>query len=235
MARKKKDNTLLYLAGAGGAAYYFMSQQQDDIKIGGQTTASIFKKYGIVEGIDYIIDHVNTWPTSKSSPNYAKTKEKAILVAEKTVDLAVKSRAMLQKIVEKLDTLTWWGGAIPQISAIKNELYKISPLEKEIGRWIVILQEVLTDTPNLGVPILQDTIVSVLTTVQKAHKFAETYKSSWASKFIGAYESIGETLDDIWSAIKGVGRLAITLIKYAPYIVIGVGGLWAYNNFVKET
>lgn len=232
MARKK-DNTLLYLAGAGGGAAYLYFNQQSPGVIGGQSIPSIFKKYGVVGGIDYIIDFIDTWTTNKEDPKYPETLKKAVVVAEKTLELSAKSRKLFQTIVSKLDKLTWWGGAIAQISAIKNELYKLAPLEKEIGHYEQLLKDAVAGTHPKVAPY-RYAIKQLLLSIQKGHEYADRYKESWASKFISTYEAIGDTLDDVWRAVKGLGSLAINFIKYAPYILLGLGGMYVYNNFVKE-
>ena len=232
MARKKKDNTLLYLVGAGGAAYYLANQKRE-VVIGGQKVSSIFKKYGIVEGIDYIIDHVDAWPEDPASPSYAKTKQLAQSVWEKTLELSARSRVLFKQVaakIGKISYITMFAGGSQPGTALKSMLLDLEKVEVSKEQELIEYFKV-----GGGVSRYKVGIKKLLRVTQANHEFVNQYKDSWVSSLIGVVESVGEALDDIWSAIKGLGSIVITFLKYAPYIILGVGGIWAYNNFIKES
>lgn len=232
----KKDNTgLIVMAAAGGGLLYFSAKKQEP-KIGGQTIASIFKKYGMVDGLEYIIQRIEAWNESPSLPGYNKLQEIAVLVYEKAVDLSNASTVLFKKLMDNADSgmlsaiayVTGQSITLNNLKSIYKDIY-----DKQISKQAEVINYIKA-SPGVGVSRYKDVIIDLLTIAKANHAAIAKYKASWGSSILGAFSAVTSTLDSLWQAVSGMGRLAIMALKYAPYLILGIGGVWAYNNLLKQ-
>lgn len=252
MAKKKQNiNNLLLLGAAGGGAYYYVTKQQEP-KIQGQTISSIFKTYGIIDGISYILGVIATDPNWNTSPiigddgtglvsNFSKKKSIMLATLDKVLEMSAKSRVLFQKIIDNTKISSAWSITGVPVSTINNSIS--SSFTNLLTKQITYENALITLTKSGSflnsydqsqyLTELKDGIVTVLTNTKMNYTIAEQTKNTWYTKVLGVYNSVGNALDDVWKAVKGMASFAISFVKWAPYLVMGLGGVWVYNNFFK--
>ena len=231
MAKKKDNNTLIY-AGMGVGAYLMLK----DGGAGGAGMIGLDSKNPVVS-IDKAIETIYGW-SLETSPSVIKESFK------KGLEFSSKSTALFQAIINgiSLNGGNWFmniGGGHTASAAMSNILKsnKNNMLAKQ--EWVqanIPVDRYDPSTPNAKY-ILEDIkgyLIYMLKEARTAYTYYNTYKDTLYAKVAGYFNSAINALGDLLAALGTLAKGAWAIMKYLPWIVVGVGGIWAYNKFVKD-
>lgn len=230
----KKDNTLLYV-GAGAAAYYLYARGAY-----GQIPATLDPK-NLLGSVDKAIRIVANWDLTKIS------KETATDVAKKALTLSAQGRNLAQQISEGVDPANknWLGigGAGAHLATqafapavihglvynLNSSIDQMKYLEDQLRGYMANAYQGL-----IGADRAQSISLQLLKNARASIVAYETYKDSIFSKIVSALTAFNKALGDILNALKDFAGGVWDFAKYLPGIVLIVGGMYVYNNFVKD-
>lgn len=236
-----KDNTLLYL-GAGAAAVYFFAPSDPKTKI---DVAKVIQVKGLSEGINEISRRVALWPVDPAGAHYQEEKVAATKAAKAVLILAQKANDTLFEVAESLqknkDNAYIFGiapGAIFSGSAAKMavELYNLSlKIQNEIDSLNIYIGQ------GVGTSRLKDVIRVLLAMTKQSYDKIKEFEATWTAKVLSlsgdltnAAQYALNAVVDVLKDIKDIAKGAMDFLKYLPYVALGLGGLYFYNNYVKE-